>query len=195
MNIGEFLGSVNRFDLLVLLFLFGMFVLGFYQGTIRRVLGLFSMLFSFLFAVNIREPLGNFLGANWTQMRPEHAEMIGFLTVFLAATIAFTLVIQGFYHKQSLFQKATIVDELIGGVLGVVQGLFLIACMIIILDSYFANPVFRDSNGELTMLRDLFNFYDPSTTASIYRQQVIPGLFRIFFLFIPQDLRSLFVSF
>ena len=40
--------NVNRFDLLVLLFAFGMFVLGFVQGTIRRVLGLASMLFSFL---------------------------------------------------------------------------------------------------------------------------------------------------
>ena len=50
--------NINRFDLLVVLFCFGMFVLGFVQGTIRRVLGLASMLFSFLFAANLREPLG-----------------------------------------------------------------------------------------------------------------------------------------
>ena len=63
MNIGEFLSSINRFDLLVVLFCFGMFVLGFIQGTIRRVLGLASMLFSFLFAANLRDPLGSYLAA------------------------------------------------------------------------------------------------------------------------------------
>ena len=95
-----------------------MFVLGFIQGTIRRVLGLASMLFSFLFAANLREPLGGYLAANWNQFPDEYAVMLGFGIVFVAATIAFTLVIQGFYHKQALFKKATFADEMIGGILG-----------------------------------------------------------------------------
>ena len=115
MNIGEFLSSINRFDLLVVLFAFGMFVLGFIQGTIRRVLGLASMLFSFLFAANLREPLGGYLAQNWNDFPDEYAVMLGFGIVFVAATIAFTVVIQGFYHKQALFQKATFADEVIGG--------------------------------------------------------------------------------
>ena len=45
MNVGEAILNFNRFDLLFLLFLFGMFVLGFMQGTIRRLLGLGSMAF------------------------------------------------------------------------------------------------------------------------------------------------------
>jgi uncharacterized membrane protein required for colicin V production len=46
-----------------------MFVLGFIQGTIRRVLGLASMLFSFLFAANLREPLGGYLAQTGTTSR------------------------------------------------------------------------------------------------------------------------------
>ena len=46
----DILSSINKFDLLVVLFAFGMFVLGYVQGTIRRVLGLASMLFSFYVA-------------------------------------------------------------------------------------------------------------------------------------------------
>ena len=103
-----------------------MFVLGFIQGTIRRVLGLASMLFSFLFAANLRDPLGGYLAANWNEFPDEYAVMLGFGIVFVAATIAFTIVIQGFYHKQALFQKATFADEMIGGVLGIVQALFLV---------------------------------------------------------------------
>ena len=89
-----------------------MFVLGFFQGTIRRLLGLASMLFSFLFAANLRAPLGDFLAANWNQFPDEYAVMLGFGIVFMAATIAFTLVIQGFYKHQPLFEKATFVDEI-----------------------------------------------------------------------------------
>ena len=40
MNFVEFFNSLNIFDLLVVLFLFGMFVLGYIQGTIRRLVGL-----------------------------------------------------------------------------------------------------------------------------------------------------------
>ena len=40
----------------------GFFVLGFAQGTIRRLIGIASVLFSFLFAANVAEPLGRFLG-------------------------------------------------------------------------------------------------------------------------------------
>jgi len=70
LNIAEFIRSFNLFDLLVILFLFGMFILGFIQGTVRRLLGLAAILFSFLLAANLREPLGNFLASNWTQFHP-----------------------------------------------------------------------------------------------------------------------------
>ena len=140
MDIGDFLSSINKFDLLVMLFAFGMFVLGYVQGTIRRVLGLASMLFSFLFAANLRDSVGSYLAANWNQFPDEYAVMLGFGIIFVAATIAFTLVIQGFYHKQSLFKRATVADEIIGGLLGVVQALFLVGCVIVILDSFFRLP-------------------------------------------------------
>lgn len=192
MNVGEFLGSIDAFDLLVLLFLFGMFVLGFVQGTIRRVLGLASVLFSFLFAANLREPLGSFLAANWNQMPDEYAVMIGFGTVFVAATIAFTLVIQGFYHRQPLFETAQWADEVIGGVLGVLQGFLLIGCIIVILDSYFAIDTIPVGGGELIFVRDFFNFMDGSGTAELFRSRLIPGFFTVFGLFIPESLRAFY---
>lgn len=192
MNIGEFLGSINRFDLLVLLFLFGMFVLGFVQGTIRRLLGLGSMLFSFLLASNLREPLGTFLAANWNQFQDEYAVMVGYATVFLAATVAFTLVIQGFYKRQTLFQRATVADEVIGGLLGILQGVFLLGCMVVILDSYFEIPTLSELPGELIGLREIHDFYDNSNVATILREVLIPAFFTLFGLLIPSDLRAAF---
>jgi len=193
-NIGDLLGSINRFDLLVVLFLFGMFVLGFIQGTIRRVLGLASMLFSFLFAANLRAPLGGYLAANWNQFPDEYAIMLGFLIVFVAASIAFTLIIQGFYHKQQLFQKTTFLDEAIGGVLGIVQGMFLIGALLIITDTFFRIPTISESNQELKFIRDWWEFANTSGTAELFRSRLIPGFIGVFGLLIPSEVQAFFVN-
>jgi uncharacterized membrane protein required for colicin V production len=191
-NIGDLL-NFNRFDLLVLFLCFGMFVLGFAQGTIRRVLGLASMLFSFLFAANLRDSLGAYLAVNWNQFPDEYAVMLGFGIVFTAATIAFTLIIQGFYHKQQLFKKATVADELIGGALGVVQALLLIGCVIIILDSFFRLNIPK-SDGELPWIRSLFEAMDTSGTADVFRTRLIPGFISVFGLLIPNDIKSIYIA-
>jgi uncharacterized membrane protein required for colicin V production len=186
--------NFNRFDLLFLLFLFGMFVLGFMQGTIRRLLGLGSMLFSFIFAANLRDVIGPFLAENWTQYDDNYAVMLGFFIVFVAATVAFSLVIQGFYHRQPLFQKYTFLDEIIGGSLGVVQGAFLVGCIIVILDSYFLLPNAPQLSTELPFLRSFFDFYNDSGTANLFRTVLIPGFYNLFGLFIPDNLQSFYTS-
>jgi uncharacterized membrane protein required for colicin V production len=188
-NVGETILNFNRFDLLFLLFLFGMFVLGFMQGTIRRLLGLGAMAFSFLFAANLTSVVGPFLAENWNQFPDEYAVMLGFLIVFVAANIAFSLIIQGFYHRQPLFAKYTFVDEVLGGILGVVQGAFLVGCLIVILDSYFLIPGAPQSGGELPFLRGFFDFYTTSGTAELFRTQLIPGFFNIFGILIPDNIQ------
>jgi uncharacterized membrane protein required for colicin V production len=193
-NIGEFLGSINRFDLLVVLFCFFMFVLGFIQGTIRRVLGLASMLFSFLFSANLREPLGGYLAQNWNDYPDEYAVMLGFGLVFIASTIAFTVVIQGFYHKQALFQKSSFADELIGGLLGIVQALFLVGCIIVILDSFFRIPTIPRSDLEYAWIRDFFDWMNTSGFADLFRTRLIPGFITVFGLLIPSDLQRFYVT-
>jgi uncharacterized membrane protein required for colicin V production len=193
-NIGDILGSINRFDLIVVLFLFGMFVLGFIQGTIRRVLGLASMLFSFLFAANLRDPLGGYLAQNWNDFPDQYAVMLGFGIVFVAATIAFTVVIQGFYHKQDLFKRATFADEIIGGILGIIQGAFLIMAIIIILDSFFQIPTIPKSAGEYPWLRSFWEEIDASATAELFRSRLIPGFITVFGLLIPVDIQAFYVT-
>ena len=194
MDVANAIVNFNRFDLLFLLFLFGMFVLGFMQGTIRRLLGLGSMLFSFIFAANVRGLIGPFLAENWTQYDDNYAIMLGFLIVFVASTVAFSLIIQGFYHRQPLFQKYTFVDEVIGGILGVIQGAFLVGCFMVILDSYFLIPNAPQLSSELPFLRSFFDFYTDSGTANLFRTTLIPGFYNLFGLFIPESLKSFYVA-
>lgn len=192
MDVGKILGSLSGFDLLAILFLFGMFVLGFVQGTIRRLLGLASIVFSFLLASQLREPVGGFLATNWTQLPREYDIMFGYLIVFVAAAVAFSVVIQGFYRKQPLFDKYSFVDELIGGLLGIVQGLVILGALIVILDSFYRIPGIAPDADEVKVLRDFFNAYQDSQTADLFRQTLIPATFALIGALIPPDVRTFF---
>jgi membrane protein required for colicin V production len=192
-DIVETIRSIQLVDLVIFLFLFAFFVLGFIQGTIRRALGLATVLFSFFLGIYAREPLGEFLEQYWTAVPPGYSAMIAFGTVFLASWIALTLIIQGFYHKTTLFERSTIVDEILGGILGVLEGVVLIGVMVVIFDSYYRTPAAADPDG-LQLLRSIFLLYDPTATVAIYRDTILPAVFDLLGPLVPSELAALFVA-
>jgi hypothetical protein len=169
------------------------FVLGFAQGTIRRLIGIASILFSFLFAANIAEPLGAYLGQNWTQFSKEYSLMIGFGTVFVASAIAFALVAQGLYKSQPLFPKARFLDELIGGILGLVEAALIFGAVLIILDSFFGLRGIAADPQELPFLRDFWTALDGSNAAVLFRDTLIPAFFAVFGFLIPDWLEAYYI--
>jgi uncharacterized membrane protein required for colicin V production len=190
-DIGNLLGGANPFDLVVFLSLFAAFIVGFMQGTIRRLLGILSMVFSFFLAANLKEPLGEFLGREWEQFPPQYGEMIGFLAVFAAAVIASSLVIQGTYKKVSLFEKYEWLDEILGGALGVFQLAMFLTFLTIILDSYFLLGLPKDID-ELPFLRTFWEALNTSGTGDILHQTIIPRVVDIFGLLLPESIENLY---
>jgi hypothetical protein len=172
----------------------GFFVLGFAQGTIRRLIGIASILFSFLFAANIAEPLGEYLGNNWTQFSKEYSVMIAFATVFVASAVAFAIVAQGLYKTQPLFQKARFADELLGGILGLVQACLIFGAVLIILDSFFRIPGIAEDPQELSFLRDFWNALDSSQAADIFRETLIPAFFAVTGFLVPDWIEAFYPS-
>ena len=192
MDVGEFLGSIATIDLLLVLYFMAFFVLGFAQGTIRRVIGIGSVLFSFFFAANLADPLGDFLGSNWTQFDRQYSYMIGFLTVFVAAALAFALVAQGWYKPQPLFQRARFVDEILGGVLGVLQAALILGFVIIILGTFFLIPGIPVDNQELPFLRDLWGQLETSRIVDSFQSTWIPLFFAITGFLVPDSIEALY---
>jgi membrane protein required for colicin V production len=182
--------TFDGIDVLLLLYFAGFFVLGFAQGTIRRLLGIGSILFSWFLAANLAQPLSEFLGANWTQFPKEYSYMIGFLTVFVASAIAFALVIQGFYKPQPLFQKARFADEIIGGLLGILQAALIFGGLLIILDSFFRIPGIDPFPTELPFLRTIWEAVTNTEIAGIFRDTLIPAFFAIFGFLVPETIRA-----
>jgi uncharacterized membrane protein required for colicin V production len=193
-DLGEFLGGMSTVDLLLVLFFIGFFVLGFAQGAIRRVIGIGAIMFSFLLAANLYEPLGAFLANNWSQFSRQYSYMIGFGTVFVAAVIAFALVAQGWYKPQPLFAKARWADEILGGVLGVIEAGIILGATIIILGSFFLIPGIPQDPNELLGLRELWNALETSQIVDYFQSTLIPGFFSVFGLFIPDSIEVYYTS-
>jgi uncharacterized membrane protein required for colicin V production len=191
-DFGEFLGGIPTVDLLLVLYFMAFFVLGFAQGTIRRLIGVGSILFSFFLAANLAGPLGDFLGANWTQFPKEYSYMVGFMTVFVAAALAFAIVAQGFYKPQPLFEKARFVDEVLGGVLGVLQAAIILGSVIVILGTFFLIPGIPPDPDELPILRDLWTALQGSRIADAFADTLIPAFFAIFGFLVPDSIEVLF---
>jgi uncharacterized membrane protein required for colicin V production len=192
-NFGEFIAGIQTVDLLLVLYFMGFFVLGFAQGTIRRLIGIASILFSFFLAAILSVPLGDFLGANWTQFPKEYSYMIGFLTVFVAAAVAFALVAQGFYKPQPLFEKARFVDELLGGFLGLIQAGLILGCVTVILSTFFLLPGAADAQ-ELPFLRDVWTALESSRIVDVFQATLIPAFFAFTGFLIPDQVEQLYPS-
>ena len=188
MDFGEFLGGIRTVDLVLFIYFIGFFVLGFAQGTLRRLIGIGSILFSFFFAANLAEPLGIFLGNNWTQFERQYSYMVGFGTVFVAAALAFALVAQGFYKPQPLFEKARFVDEVLGGLLGVAQAAIILGAVVIILGTFFLIPGIPPRGTELPLLRDLWLFLEGSAIVDIFQSNLIPAFFAVTGFLVPDTM-------
>ena len=193
MNIADWLRSINVVDVAIILFLFGMFILGYVQGTIRRLVGIASIVFSFFLALQLNEFwLGAFLAENWDQYPQEYSIMLGYLLIFVAASVAFSLVIQGTYKKAEIFAKYPVVDEILGGVLGVVQGFLILLFLTIILDQYFLYTNIPKDPDELPLLRDIWNAINGSAFGALLHDAVIPAFIGITAFLIPDSIEALY---
>ena len=191
-NVSQVLASISTVDIVIGVVLCACFVLGFAQGAVRRLLGIGSMVFSFFVAAQAAVPVGGFLAQNWVQWPPAYSVMLGFLTLFGAAVVAFSLVIQGTYRKTIVFARFPIIDELAGGFLGVVQGFMLLAFLVIVLDQAFLVPGMAPDSTGIPMLRDLWAAVYGSGTGSLLHDTVIPGFLGLVQFLIPQSFLAVY---
>lgn len=189
MDVVGFIQGLNFFDILAAFFVAGFFVVGYIQGTLRRLLGLAIALVSLLFALNLRDPLGSWLAQYWTQLPRDYVYMLALGGSFLVIYVGGSIAVQTFYRRTPLFARATAMDELVGAILGAVQALLLIGALVMTLDSYFHQAGVAPNPNELGFLRSIFDFYDQSQIADLYRASLIPLFFVLFGWITPTDLR------
>lgn len=195
MNIADTLRTINMFDVVVVIYLFGFFILGFIQGTIRRLIGIATITFSFFLALLLNDLwLGAFLATNWTQYPKEYSIMIGYLVIFVAASVAFALVVQGTYTRLPLFAKYPVLDEILGGILGIVQGFLLLMFITFILDQYFLYTSIPPDDNEFGILRTFWTAIDGSNIGQFIQTVAIPAMLTICGFLIPSQAKVVFAK-
>lgn len=185
---------IQPFDLVILLALLAMFVVGYAQGVMRRLLGIAAILFSIVLGAQLRQGLGSYLANEWTSIDDAYSFMVAFGAVFVAAAITLSIGIQITYRPAPLFKRYPVLDEILGGILGVVEGIIILVAILLILDPYYTQPLVRENVGigEFTLLRTLHGFLDTSLTADILRHSVIPVILAGLGFPFPQDVRDTF---
>lgn len=191
MDIVQTITSITLFDWLVIGFIVAMFLLGYAQGLVRRLIGIVAVLFSFLLAANLRDALGGWLAGNWTQFPREYSYMVAFLFLFIVFMVIGTIIIQMTYKPAPLITRAPVLDEVLGGVLGVVQAVLIIACFIAILDSFFRLPVAIGAN-QVQIFKDIWTNVNASAAVGLFRETIIPLLVTAVGPLVPSDIQSLF---
>jgi len=188
--------SITPFDLVIFLALLAMFVVGYAQGVIRRLLGIAAVIFALVLGSYLRAPFGAYLSEQWTSIDDAYSFMVAFGGVFLATWVTLSIGIQITYRPAPLFQKYPALDEILGGLLGVLEGFLILIAVLLILDPYYTQPKVRETVGigEFTLLRTLFTFLDASLTADILRHSVIPAILAVVGFLFPQDVRDTFRS-
>jgi uncharacterized membrane protein required for colicin V production len=188
------LDRIQGFDLIIILALIAMFIVGYAQGVVRRLLGIGAVLFSLFLAAQTREPLGEYLAQQWTNAAPAYSFMVAFLAVFAAAAFTISLGIQLTYRPAPLFNRYPVLDEIVGGILGVLEGFLFLVVFLMILDPYYTLPEIRETvgAGEFRPLRSLHELLDNTLIADILRSTVIPAIFAVVGFLFPQDVRDAF---
>ena len=190
MNIVDSIRNAPLVDLGIFAALFAAFIVGVMQGAIRRVLGIISILFSFLVAANLRDPVGEFLAHNWRQFSDGYNHLLAFAIIFCVMVIGTSITIQGFYHRQAIYAAKPVVDDVIGGLLGLVEGVLLLIIAIVILGSYTSPQAPGADIAQLRQAQDLL--IHQSTIAGALRDHAVPAFLHILSFLLPGDLVSVF---
>jgi hypothetical protein len=91
-----------------------------------------------------------------------------------------------------VFAKYPIVDEILGGILGVVQGALFLLFITILLDQYYLHTGIPKDDDELGILRDIWNAINGSETGRILHESIIPAFVGIVAFLVPQSVRELY---
>jgi uncharacterized membrane protein required for colicin V production len=188
--------GMTTFDLVMFVALFGMFIVGYAQGITRRLLGIVAILFSLGLAAQLRTPLGGYLAQQWTNLPPDYGYMVGFAAVFIAAAVTLSIGIQISYRPAPLLYRYPVLDEILGGVLGVLEGFIILTAFLIITDPYFLGAGLRAGgiSGEFAPIRALHDFVDDSASATALRDSVIPAVMTVFGWLFPEEVVKTFTG-
>jgi membrane protein required for colicin V production len=175
-------------DLALILLLATGFLLGFVRGAIRQLLGYGAWLVSFLLAAYLSPTVGGWLQDQSPQFSSEYANMLAFGLLFLllmAASLAF-VELSG---ATITLTRHALLDDIIGGLLGLGLVLLIASAAVIIFDTYHTLPELPQGE-EVAVIRDSYQALADSAIANGLRDSLIPLIGTLLGPLLPAEVRA-----
>ena len=189
MDLGSFLRSLTAADLALLLIYAAVFVLGFFQGGTRGLLGLLAWLFAFVIGITVWQPLGQWLSGSWTRYSLVYDQMLAFLIGFTVALVVGAILIVTFTKRGPLLPRWPLADELLGGVLFLLLAILVTATVMIAFDS--AYPGGLGGREDVPWITSIQEGLQGSVLAGWIDATVVPLILAIFGPLMPDDFERL----
>ena len=177
-------------DIVIILLLAGATFIGFFQGPVRGMLAVGAWLIAFLASAILSEPVGDYLATQWTALSAPYVQMLAFgIVAIVLLVVLFAVVFLGTRGPRAL-TPYRLLDDLIGGALGLVVALLIVAGTWVALASFYGPgvPAVTDTDGELTA--DLFRALHESNLSTITRDGLVPIMGTLFGPLVPAAVRE-----
>ena len=180
----ELFRSLSWVDLAIILVLaIGVFA-GFTQGMIVYVLNSLAVVVAFIVAAQLKGPLLDLLSM-WTAFSAEGRELIVFAILFIGLTVTAWAVIFATYRRTRM-PVVKLLDEIGGGLLGLLYVALFICLQLIMLESYFQAG--GEKGGWLAGYHDGLN---GSLIIGFFRDSIIPVVGFVMRPFVPDEIATL----
>jgi uncharacterized membrane protein required for colicin V production len=177
-------------DVIIVLLLGGAFLLGFFQGVIRGLLAIAAWFVAFVLAANLRAPVGDWLSDQWLQYTPAYNAMLAFGAVALVLFVTAIIVIQVGTRGVATLSRYPLLDDVIGGLLGVALAFLLLAALIVVLMSFYAAGPTPGAVENTEWTADLYRTLENSAIGRLIRDSLVPGLGAALNVLLPGDIRN-----
>ncbi len=191
MDLAGFIGSLTLADGVLVVFFALAFFIGYTQGVLRQLLGVGVFLVAFIVAAYLRSPVGAWLASNWTWLPVEFSAMVAFAGSFLVLLGVMTLAVQAYYKRVLLAARYAVVDEIAGGVLGVLVAALIVAALVIAGDNYYRGVGLNPPTGDVGWMRSAYDALNGSAIVHAARGGLIPGLLSLLGPLLPEAVRTL----
>lgn len=177
-------------DVVLVLVLALGFLVGFFQGVTRGALSLGAWLVAFLVGANLREPLGNYLSTQWTNFTPDFARMLGFGIAAGVIFVLLVLLIQFGSRGPKGVTSMALVDDLIGGLLGLGLAVLLVGGTLVVLRSFYERSALTVVGGQLELASSLYSGLAGSGIGAAIGDTIMPLLGSLLSPLLPDIVRA-----
>lgn len=176
-------------DIVIILVLAAGFLIGFFQGVLRGALNIFAFAIAFLLAANLRDRFGAYLASQWTSYDQDYGHMLAFLIAAVIILVVLLVLIHMGTKGPKGVTSHPLLDDLLGGALGVVMALLLMGGLLIILTSYYGPEAPIGLRAGATWSANLYHNLLESRIGVLVNDIIVPMLSLLFGSLVPDVVR------